>query len=132
VADGVAELERMIERVREIGRLPERAAPKVAVALDRELVGNVRRGVGPDGSPWPATKDGHTPLQGAPESLDVRVEGKTRIRARLTGIHARHHLGWGRGGVRRPILPTALVPDPMVRAIRRACEAEFIAITGEG
>lgn len=129
MADGVAELDAIIARVRECGRLPERIAPKVSIALEREIVGNVRAGRAPDGKPWPPTLDGHTPLQGAPAELDVRVEGKTRIVAVLTGNSARHHLGWGKGGVRRAILPTATLPDPMTRAVRRVAEVEFLAIT---
>lgn len=124
MADGHAALERHIRRLRELDKLGERAAPAVAKALERELVANVRAGVGPDGTPWPATEDGHKPLQGASKALSVRAVG-TVVVARLTGIHARHHLGAVRGGVRRPILPTKTIPEPVTKAIASVLEDEF-------
>lgn len=129
MSDGFAELDEMIARVRAVATMPERIAPKVARELEREIVGNVRAARGPDGAPWAKTLDGHTPLQGAPAELDVSVEGKTRIVARLGGNAARHHLGWGKGGVRRAILPTATLPGPMASAVRRVAEADFRATT---
>jgi hypothetical protein len=129
MAEGHAALDAHIRRLRELDKLGERAAPKVAKALERELEANIRAGVGPDGTPWPATEDGHTPLQGAVSSLSVRAIGSVVV-ARISGIHARHHIGNVRGGVRRPILPSKRIPEPVTRAIAAVLDEEFARTMG--
>jgi hypothetical protein len=122
VAEGAAELQRWIAKLHDLEQLPQRVAPLVAKALEQELLHNVARGVGPDGVAWPRTKDGHLPLQHTGRELTVRAVG-TSIVARLVGVHALHHRGAVRGGVRRPILPSSALPEPMVRAIRNVITA---------
>lgn len=129
MADSTAVLDQWIARVRELGTLAERAAPTIADELEREILANVAKGVGPDGTAWPATKDGHTPLQGTSRALSVGALG-TLIVARLHGVHARHHRGAVKGGRRRAILPTLTIPTPVVGAIRRVLAAEFHSIMG--
>jgi hypothetical protein len=129
VANSHAALDAHIRKLRALGQLSARAAPKVATALEHELLANVERGVGPDGKPWPPTEDGHLPLQGAGDSLSVRAVG-TVVVARLTGIHAMHHRGAVRGGVRRPILPSGKIPEPVAKAIDRVVDEEFKRIMG--
>lgn len=124
MADGLPELDRWIERLREMGSLAERSAPAVARAVEADILEHVSRGVGPDGAPWPPTADGHLPLQGVAKDLRVRAVGTTVV-ATLEGVHARHHLGAVRGGKKRPILPTRRMPDSMTRAVRRVVEDEF-------
>lgn len=124
MADGLAKLDAWMARLRELRTLPQRVAGDVAVALERELLANVARGVGPDGAPWPPTVDGHVPLQGASRGLTVRAIGTTIV-ARLVGVHARHHRGAVRGGKKRPILPTGSMPEPVGAAIHEVTRAEF-------
>lgn len=131
MADRLPELDRWIVRLRELGTLAQRAAPAVARAVEADILDHVRRGVGPDGTPWPATADGHLPLQGVAKDLRVRAIG-TSVVATLEGVHARHHLGAVRGGVKRPILPTRRMPDSMTRAVRGVVEAEIRRAIGGG
>lgn len=124
MAEGAATLDSWIARLRDLRRLPERAAELVAPALERELLANVANGVGPDGAAWPLTQDGRVALQGARRGLTVRAVGSVAL-ARLEGIFARHHRGAVRGGVRRPILPSGKTPAPIVVAIREVVAREF-------
>lgn len=124
MADGLAKLDAWMARLRELRTLPQRVADDVAVALERELLANVARGVGPDGTPWPPTVDGHVPLQGARSALTVVVAGKSAI-ARLSDVYARHHFGAVRGGKRRPILPSGGIPARVASEVHRVVRDEF-------
>jgi len=124
LADGFAALDRQIRRIRELGQLAEESAPAVAAAVKKEVTAQIARGVGPDGKPWKPTKSGEKPLQNAGKALTVRAVGPVVV-LRLTGYHARHHLGAVKGGVRRPILPTRRIPDPVTRAIKTVVTRQF-------
>ena len=124
MSSGHEVLREMKQRLRELGDIAEDVAPEVAVAVQDELTKQIERGVGPDGRPWKLTRDGRKPLRNAAKALTVRVIGSV-ILTQLTGPEARHHLGAVRGKVRRAILPTRRIPDPMVRAIRRVIEQRF-------
>ena len=124
MADGSVALNEMARRLRSVAAVPEEAAPEVARELEQILAQNIDRSVGPDGEAWPPTKDGRKALLGAKGALSVRAVGSVVV-ARLTGHHARHHLGAVRGAVRRRILPTGKLPDPMTEAIRRVIVKRF-------
>lgn len=125
MADGRAALAAQIARLRALPKaMTQDAAPAVAVELERELVAQIGRAEGPDGKPWPLTKGGGRALQGAARDLTVRAIGDV-VLARLDGVHARHHLGAVRGAVRRPILPSGRLPDPMTRAVKHVLEQRF-------
>lgn len=124
MANDHSALDAHIRKLRELGGLVERVAPKVAVALERELEANARAGVGPDGKPWAPKQDGGKALQGVPDELRVRAVG-TRIVARLTGHYALHDRGRAKGGVRRQILPSGEIPTPVAKAIDAVIDAEF-------
>lgn len=127
MADGFAKLDAMIGRLATLGpQTVRRAAPKVAKALERELVAQIGRGQGPDGKPWPRTKDGRKPLQNAAGALTVTAVGNTVV-ARLEGPEALHHKGAVRGRVRRPILPTSKLTGPAGAAVREVIAAELRA-----
>lgn len=121
MADPFAQLQSMIDRVAALGpQTVRRAAPKVARALEAELVAQIGRGEGPDGKPWPLTKDGARALQGAAGALTVRAFGPVVV-ARLSGPEARHHKGAARGRIRRRrILPTSKLSPVMARVVARA------------
>lgn len=122
--DGSIALRAMIGKLRELDGMVERSAPRVARAVEREIVEGVRRQSGPNGSPWPPTADGRPALQGIASALRVRAMG-SRVLCVLEGHYARHHFGAVKGGKKRPILPTGGMPDPMTRAIAAVVGAEW-------
>lgn len=131
MADGAAKLDAQIKKLRELGGMVDRAAPAIAKAVEGELRANVAAGVGPDGEPLTRTKDGRQPLERAGRAITVRALG-TVILAKVSGHHALHHLGRARGGVRRPLIPTAKIPDPVTKAITKTLTAEFRKTMGAG
>jgi hypothetical protein len=118
----------MIDRLHRLEGLTTLSAPKVAVAVEAEVRDQISQGVGPDGVPWKKTKEGKTPLQNAASALTVRPIGSV-VLLRLTGPEAKHHLGAVKGKIKRPIIPTGKIPDPMTRAIERVVTGEFRRIT---
>lgn len=129
MADGSARLQEQIDRLRQLPTMVNRAAPKVATEFERELERNIAAGVGPDGRPWPKTKEGKLPLRNAAAALSVKAIGSV-VLAKLTGIEVKHHLGAVKGGIRRPILPTGRIPDPITKAIATVIRDEFKATMG--
>lgn len=121
---GHESLRGMIARLRQLRQLPEQAAPKVAVALEGEIKKTIAKGTAPDGTPWPATKDGRQPLTSAGKALTVTAQGSVVV-ARLDGHIARHHLGAVRGKVKRQILPSAKLPAQVSKAITTVVTGEF-------
>lgn len=118
-------LNAQIARIRGLGvALTRDVAPRVAKALEHELVEQIDAGKRPDGKPWPLTKDGKRALQDAARSLSVRAVG-TVVLARLNGVVSRHHLGAVKGGVRRQILPTGKMPGPVASAISKVLDEAF-------
>ena len=125
MADAIRELQLQIERLRELAVLPRTAAPAVAEVLKLELDKQIAAGKAPDGSTWePRKEDGGKPLTGAAKALAVVAVGST-VFARLKGPEARHHFGFGKGGVKRQILPTETLPAVLVRAIKAVIGETF-------
>jgi hypothetical protein len=127
----VNELEQLDAMIATIGKLPElgkRAAGGVALAVETELQRTIAQGTTPDGKPWQPTKDGARPLTGAAKALAVVPVGTT-IYVRLTGPEARHHLGRGRGGVVREVIPIKTIPAAMASAIRAELARHFGEVT---
>lgn len=119
-----------IARLRRLPTLVHTAAPTVARVVEQEITAQIARGVGPDGRPWAPTQDGQQPLRNAAKALRVSSVGNAVV-ATLTGVEARHHLGAVRGSVKREILPTGRIPDPITRSIRTVVDAEFHKIMGD-
>lgn len=113
-----------IARIRQLGNLAAKSAPEVAKEVERELRSQIAAGTSPDGQPWAPTKAGTTPLRGAARALRVRAIG-TVIVATLEGHHALHDQGRARGGVRRKVLPSAKMPQPIASAVERVVTREF-------
>lgn len=124
-----AALDAHIARIRELGQLASRSAPAVAKEVERELGAQIAAGAAPDGTPWRPTKAGTTPLRGAAKALKVRSVG-TVIVATLEGHDALHDQGRARGGVRRRVLPTSKMPQPIAAAVERVVTREFKATMG--
>lgn len=124
MADGFAQLDAYIARVRALPELARTAAPDVARVVERELRKTISAGTTPDGKPWPLTKDGEKPLTNAAGALNVVAVGTT-IYARISGPEARHHLGRARGGIERQILPKDSIPAAMSVAISAELAKHF-------
>jgi hypothetical protein len=107
----------MIDRLAAIEESAEVVAKEMALELEKDLKAQIARGEAPDGAKWPKRQDGEAPLQGAAKALTVEAHGPVVV-AQLSGATALHHLGMGKGGVRRQILPNG-VPKALVRVAER-------------
>lgn len=127
---GHAAIDRMIAGLEALpGHLTSAAAPELATALEVELRSQIASGVGPDGKSWAPTRDGAQALPNAARDLEVSASGKLVI-ATLGGVHARHHFGAVKGGVRRQILPSSGVPATVARAFESVLNDRFARATG--
>ena len=129
MADGLDAIGEWIASLEDLADLVDDAAPDVAKALEAKLRDQVARGVNPQGKPWPKTKAGRRALPDAMDDVAVRARGP-RIEIRVTGTHARHHLGAVRGGVRRQIIPERELPKPMADAVGEVLEEHFARKVG--
>jgi hypothetical protein len=122
--NGFEQIDAMIASLKSLNELPESAADDVAHVVEAELRRTIAAGTTPDGKPWKLTLDGQRPLQHAGGALKVAAVGGT-VYVRIAGPDARHHLGHGRGGVVREVIPTGDIPAPMVESIRRVLMKHF-------
>lgn len=123
MSDGPESLTPLIERLRELGTLPEQAAPRVAEAMLQEVTRTIAAGTAPDGTPWAPTKAGERPLRGAAKALSASASGTVALLT-LSGPEVLHHEGRAKGGVRRQILPSRKLNAPIVRALKRIIAEE--------
>jgi hypothetical protein len=122
VSKGIAELDAMIRRLRELPEsLVKDAAPEIARVVEQEIKRTIAAGTTPEGEPWERTLDGRKPLQHAASAVFVGAVGTT-IFVRLTGPEARHHLGQARGGKVRRVIPETIPP---------AMAAKMVDVIGE-
>ncbi len=124
MADGNIAMNAQIKKLRKLAKLVDDSAPDVAKAVKVEMVKQIDKATGPDGKAWQVTQAGTRPLKNAAQSLTVQAAGAVII-LRLIGRHARHHLGAVKGKIKREILPTRKIPDPVARAIGRVVTGEF-------
>lgn len=96
-------------------------ARRAASEIEAIIRANIAAQRAPDGSPWPATKDGRPALERAADAVTVRAVGP-RIVITVSGVEARHDVGAVRGRVRRQIVPTGDLPGDMSAAIERVVE----------
>lgn len=117
-AEALRALDERIAKLRTLPLALPEIARRVADESRRVIAANVAAQRGPDGKPWPATKDGHAALVNAMRSVDVRAIGTTIVIS-IEGVEWRHHVGATKDHVRRPIIPTTSIPQPIVDAIDR-------------
>lgn len=129
LADAGAQLQAQIARLKSLTSLGKDAAPVVAAAVKKDTAKQVASATGPDGRAWKLTKDGRVPLRNAAAHVQVTAVGNV-VLMRLEGHHARHHLGAVRGKVKREIIPTERMPDPMTKTIERVITGEFERVMG--
>lgn len=118
-----------IRRLRTLAGFGAASAPVVARAVKVESRKQVAAGLAPDGRPLQLTKEGKQPLRNAGQAITVRAVGSTVLMV-IKGHHARHHLGFAKGKIKRPLIPTDEIPAPMTRAIERVVTGEFEQIMG--
>jgi hypothetical protein len=116
------ELNALIAELNRIKDFPARAAPEVAQSCAAIVRGNIAAQRAPDGAPWPDTADGRLALQGT--EVRTAVMG-TAVVLSIDGPAVLHHEGRARGKVKRQILPSRKIPQPMVQAIRGALARAF-------
>jgi hypothetical protein len=124
VADGFAQLDAQIERLRSLGTLVQDAAPEIAEVCKEKLDSQIASGKGPDGQSWALRQDGGQPLQNAANAVNVAAVGSTIIMT-VKGPEARHHKGTALGGVVRQILPSRDLPGPLAEAIKDVVVEKF-------
>jgi hypothetical protein len=122
--EAFAEMQGWIDRLNQLGDLPAEVAKDVAPALDAEIRKNISAGVDPEGKPWLPTKDGKKPLANAGAALSVKAISSV-VQAKLVGHVALHHLGAAKGNIRRQILPSSRLPQPMTAAIKAVAAKRF-------
>ncbi len=119
------ELDEMIKRLRGVGTAASAALPEIADEAKRIVDENIAAQRGPDGKPWPETKDGRAALQNAGAAVTSTVVGGKTVLLTLTGVEARHNYGAVKGRVRRQILPPRGIPATLAEAIRRVLVRRF-------
>lgn len=129
-SEASARLQKQIDRIRSLPvELVKRAAPDIAKEGLAQVTANVSSQVGPDGTPWPASKSGEAVLRQAAQHVTVQALG-TVILFKVTGIDARHHKGFVKGGERRPIIPVRSMPEPLTKAIKKVLKKRFQEVMG--
>lgn len=123
--NGYAKLDGMLARVRALDGVVERAMPAIRAGIAAELRRQIASGEKPTGKPWKKTADGEQALKNAAAAITIGLDGLD-IRVTLSGVEARHHYGWVRGGVKRQVLPKpGTIPDAFATVINDALGHEF-------
>ena len=111
-------LNAMIAHLRAIPDLVQSALPECAAECKAVIAENIAAQRGPDGTPWQPGAKGQPVLEDAVSAVEAIATGNT-ILIRVSGIEAKHHFGFVRGKIARPIIPTRKAPQPMTKAIER-------------
>jgi hypothetical protein len=127
----MAELDAMIAKIQSMSQLAKRAAPDAAEAVREGILETIQAGTDPEGKAWaPRKADGGRPLAGAAGAVKAGAVG-TSILVRISGPEARHHLGRGRGGTVRGVIPTTLTPR-LAKRVRDVLVQHFDELVKEG
>lgn len=129
MTNGFAALDQQIERVRALGGMVDRAMPAIADVVGEHVRETITRQASPYGTPWKSTKSGKPALVNAADALSIARAGKL-VLVTLSGVEARHHFGWVKGGVARRLIPDDGIPTPMARGISDALSREFAQTMG--
>jgi hypothetical protein len=118
-------LETVIAELRRLPEQKERILGALAQSVIEEAGKRIAAQQAPDGSAWPATRDGRKALRNAKRALTYKVSGSTVV-VFLSGVEARHHFGAIRGAkgksaeYARPILPGVQDKSVLSRAFRKS------------
>lgn len=121
--DIMIELESWIGKLEALERM--QAAPLIQAALAEYARETIAAGTDALGNPWKPKADGSKPLANAAGAISTYTSGN-RAGIQLTGIEVRHHRGWVKGGIKRPIIPTTpLLPYALNRKIVKKLSDKF-------
>lgn len=125
-----AALDDMVARLRRLAELPAEAAKLGAPLVEAAIKASATAGTTPDGSPWPAKKDGGRPLANAAAAITSKAVSTTIVTT-LTGPEVIHNFGTERLP-KRQILPDggAGLPPKVAAAVDQAATKAFDAIMG--
>jgi hypothetical protein len=125
---GLDQLDDMIARVASLDGFTRAVAPDIATAIEAEIHKTIAAGTSSDGVAWAPTKTGEQPLRHAADAVAVVAVGTT-VFVRVRGPEARHHLGRGRGGLARPIIPVGEISPRMAAAVQGVLAQRFQEVT---
>lgn len=129
--DVLADLDRMIGRLRTLPELARDVVPDVAEIVREEIERTIAQGTTPEGETWQRTREGKRPMPTAGKALRVVVLGP-RVFVRISDHVGRHSLGRARGGIVRRVLPrSGSVPRAMAARIRKRLGERFREHMGE-
>lgn len=119
------EMQRWIDNIRRIAKLPRLCAQPVADVVEQELSRTMGAGQAPDGTPHiPRQSDGAAPLTGAAAAMRVTAVG-SQVIVLIRGPEALHHLQRARGGIERRLIPIGRLPSNLARLVAAACAKQF-------
>lgn len=119
---GDADLRAIIAKVRRIPHLLEETAGECAQSLDAQINAELAGGHGPNGEPWPTTKDGKAPLPNAAGNATLtKAVGTTLI------TNAQHPYQFHNRGARGGALPVRkVVPNKLTQVLANAIKRPLI------
>lgn len=123
----MAKINHIREALATLGKIPEAAAPDIAVVIDAALRRTAGAGKTPDGEAWAPRKLGGQAMQNVLANLTVAAYGTT-IYVRLVGPEVRHHRGWARKGTpQRQVIPLKDKPFPpaILAAMKTVLDKHF-------
>jgi hypothetical protein len=105
---GMKDLDGLIKRFVELPEAVTEHVPAAAKAAEQELLKTIRAGTDPYGEPWlpvqTGDRKGQQAMVNASKALTTTTVGN-KIFFKLKAPEARHHRGWVKGGVKRPVIP---------------------------
>ena len=123
----ILEIEDWIRKLEDLEHME--VSELIRKALVDHAVATTTAATDADGRKWaPRKADGGRPLVGALNAVSSYVTDKT-AGVKVSGINARHHRGWIRGGVKRGIIPTrSSLPQQLNLRIIKRLSDRFVEI----
>jgi hypothetical protein len=121
------DIDLMIARIEQIRKIEP--GPIIAKAMHEHVSGTIGASTDAYGSPWQSTQSGGRPLKNAAAHLKIysskglagiSIEGSTNRQ-----VEGRHHHGNVKGGIKRPIIPTRLIPIALANLIKLRLSESF-------
>lgn len=120
-------LEELRGRFERLAGMAEETAKEAAPLVEAELRSTAAAGTSPDGTAWPAKRDGGRPMLHAASHITARSFGRT-VRATLEGPDVFWHFREGKFS--RPVLPdSGTIPAGIARALKTAADRAFARLT---
>ncbi len=131
MADGYADLDEMIARMRGLRTIAVDAAKLAAPSVLRAAQSTAKSGTDPYGKAWPQKKSGGRALVNAANAITVETAGPT-LSVVLSGVEVFHNSGVDDGAPKRQIIPDRGQPIPsgIAAAIVDGAREAFNRATG--